>query len=170
MKYLFYLSILVLFSSCWPTSVSLVDSGSMPPEWKTFSVKTLELQAPNAPNNLASVLTENIKDGVQNNTRLLLNPKNGGGEVTIEGVISEYTTTPNSIVQGDEASTNRLSIVANITIYISKPKEDKMVLSSKQFVDFNPLTTDFTSNEVSLYEEINKKIVQDVINKLLSNW
>ena len=63
-----------------------------------------------------------------------------------------------------------LNLLINFTIYISKPKEDKMTLTSTQFIDFDPITTDFSSNEVSLYEEINKKIVQDVINKLLSNW
>jgi hypothetical protein len=142
----------------------------MPPEWKTFTVKTLDLEAPNAPNNLASVLTEEIKDGIQNNTRLLINPKQGAGEISIEGVVTNYSADPIAIQQGDEAAKNRLSMSVNFTIYISKPKEDKMTLTSTQFIDFDPITTDFSSNEVSLYEEINKKIVQDVINKLLSNW
>ncbi|MBI1835988.1 MAG: LptE family protein [Flavobacteriia bacterium] len=170
MKFVYCFASILLFTSCWPTSVSLVDSGSMPPEWKTFTLKTLELEAPNAPNNLASVLSENIKDGIQNNTRLLLNPKNGEGEILIEGKITNYTAVPIAIQQGDEAAKNRLTITANFTIFIKKPKEDKMALTSSQFIDFDPVTTDFTSNEISLYEEINKKIVQDVINKLLSNW
>jgi hypothetical protein len=130
----------------------------------------LDLEAPNAPNNLASVLTEEIKDGIQNNTRLLINPKQGAGEISIEGVVTNYSADPIAIQQGDEAAKNRLSMSVNFTIYISKPKEDKMTLTSTQFIDFDPITTDFSSNEVSLYEEINKKIVQDVINKLLSNW
>ncbi len=170
MKLFLFISLSIILTSCWPSSVSLVDSGSMPPEWKTFTVKTLDLEAPNAPNNLASVLTEEIKDGIQNNTRLLINPKQGAGEISIEGVVTNYSADPIAIQQGDEAAKNRLSMSVNFTIYISKPKEDKMTLTSTQFIDFDPITTDFSSNEVSLYEEINKKIVQDVINKLLSNW
>ena len=170
MKLVLFISLSIILTSCWPSSVSLVDSGSMPPEWKTFTVKTLDLEAPNAPNNLASVLTEEIKDGIQNNTRLLINPKQGAGEISIEGVVTNYSADPIAIQQGDEAAKNRLSMSVNFTIYISKPKEDKMTLTSTQFIDFDPITTDFSSNEVSLYEEINKKIVQDVINKLLSNW
>jgi hypothetical protein len=170
MKLVLFISLSIVLTSCWPSSVSLVDSGSMPPEWKTFTVKTLDLEAPNAPNNLASVLTEEIKDGIQNNTRLLINPKQGAGEISIEGVVTNYSADPIAIQQGDEAAKNRLSMSVNFTIYISKPKEDKMTLTSTQFIDFDPITTDFSSNEVSLYEEINKKIVQDVINKLLSNW
>jgi hypothetical protein len=170
MKLFLFISLSIVLTSCWPSSVSLVDSGSMPPEWKTFTVKTLDLEAPNAPNNLASVLTEEIKDGIQNNTRLLINPKAGAVEISIEGVVTNYSADPIAIQQGDEAAKNRLSMSVNFTIYISKPKEDKMTLTSTQFIDFDPITTDFSSNEVSLYEEINKKIVQDVINKLLSNW
>ncbi len=170
MKLFLFISLSIVLTSCWPSSVSLVDSGSMPPEWKTFTVKTLDLEAPNAPNNLASVLTEEIKDGIQNNTRLLINPKAGAGEILIEGVVTSYAAAPIAIQQGDEAAKNRLSMSVNFTIYISKPKEDKMTLTSSQFIDFDPITTDFSANEVSLYEEINKKIVQDVINKLLSNW
>ncbi len=170
MKLFLFISLSIVLTSCWPSSVSLVDSGSMPPEWKTFTVKTLDLEAPNAPNNLASVLTEEIKDGIQNNTRLLINPKAGAGEISIEGVVTNYSADPIAIQQGDEAAKNRLSMSVNFTIYISKPKEDKMTLTSTQFIDFDPITSDFSSNEVSLYEEINKKIVQDVINKLLSNW
>lgn len=172
MRILFSFLIILLLSltSCWPSSISFVDSGSMPAEWKTFSVKTLELNAPNAPNNYASILTESVKDGIQNNTRLLLNPKTGGGEVTIEGQVTNYLASPIALQQGDEASKNRLQISATFTIYVSKPKEEKYTLTSTQFFDYNPLSTDFSSNESTFIEEINKKIVQDVINKLLSNW
>ncbi|NCA21406.1 MAG: hypothetical protein EBS86_09765, partial [Crocinitomicaceae bacterium] len=73
MKFLIFLVPILLLTSCWPTSVSFKDSGSMPDEWKTFTVKTLEILAPNAPLSYGPTLTEQLKDGIQNNTRLLLN-------------------------------------------------------------------------------------------------
>ena len=115
MKLFLFISLSIVLTSCWPSSVSLVDSGSMPPEWKTFTVKTLDLEAPNAPNNLASVLTEEIKDGIQNNTRLLINPKAGAGEISIEGVVTKYSADPIAIQQGDEAAKNRLSIICAVS-------------------------------------------------------
>ena len=81
-------SLLIGLSSCWPASLSLIDKGSMPEEWKTFSVKTLENNAPNTPLSYAAILSEKVKDAVQNNTRLLLNSNTGKGEVVIEGIIS----------------------------------------------------------------------------------
>jgi hypothetical protein len=141
----------------------------MPPEWKTFTVKTLENNAANAPLNLAPKLSEDIKDGVQNNTRLLLNTKSGQGEVNIEGVVTNYSLIPVALQQGDNAAKNRLTITAQFTIFITKPKEQTMKLTSSRFVDYDS-NIDLASVEQSLMNQINEQIVQDVINKLLSNW
>ena len=169
MKFIYFTALLILLTSCWPKSVSFIDSGSMPVEWKTFFVKTLELAAPNAPVSYAPNLSEKIKDGIQNNTRLLLSPKAGSEQVAIEGIISNYSVTPIAIQPGDNAAKNRLTISVNFTIFITEPKEEKMILTSTRFVDYSS-TEDFASKEAELLEEINKQIVQDVINKLFSNW
>lgn len=158
-----------VLSSCWPTSISFVDSGSMPEEWKTFSVKTLDLNAPNAPISYAPNLTESIKDGIQNNTRLLLNSNQNSGEILIEGSVSRYDVTPLAVQPGATAAYNRLNISVNFTIFTTKPEEDQMILTSSRFADFD-VNTDFSSVESDLIEEINKQIIQDVINKLYSNW
>ncbi len=164
-----FLLLSILLTSCWPYSVSLKDTGSMPPEWKTFTVKTLENGAANAPLNLAPQLSEDIKDGIQNNTRLLLNTKNGEGEVNIEGRVSNYSLIPVALQPGDNAAKNRLTITAQFTIFITQPKEQKMKLTSSRFIDYNS-NTDLASVEQDLMRQINEQIVQDVINKLLSNW
>jgi hypothetical protein len=170
MKQLAYIIfVFFLLTSCWPYSISLKDTGSMPPEWKTFSVKTLENNAANAPLNLAPKLSEDLKDGIQNNTRLLLNTKTGLGEVNIEGVITNYSLIPVALQQGDNAAKNRLTITAQFTIFISKPKEQTMKLMSSRFLDYDS-NTDLASVEQNLMSQINEQIVQDVINKLLSNW
>ena len=56
----------------------------MPEEWKTFTLKTLEIEAATCPLNFAPLLSEKMKDGVQNNTPLLLNTTFGNGEVNID--------------------------------------------------------------------------------------
>ena len=169
MKFLLFLSIALLLSACWPSSVSFIDNGSMPEEWKTFSVRTLENNAPNTPISYAPQLSEQLKDGIQNNTRLLLNPETGKGEVYVEGKINTYSVTPVAIQEGDNSAQNRLTISVQFTIFVSAPKEEKMNLTSTRFVDFNS-NTDLATVERTLLEEINTQIVQDVINKLLSNW
>ncbi len=169
MKLIFCLIVLIGLTGCWPSSVSFIDTGSMPEEWKTFSVKTLENDAPNTPISYAALLSEKLKDGVQNNTRLLLNPVVGKGEVSIEGKISSYTIIPVAIQEGDNSAKNRLTISVQFTIFITVPEEDKMTLTSTRFIDYDS-NTDLASQEATLLDEISTQIVQDVINKLLSNW
>ena len=169
MKLIFCLIVLIGLTGCWPSSVSFIDTGSMPEEWKTFSVKTLENDAPNTPISYAALLSEKLKDGVQNNTRLLLNPVAGQGEVSIEGKISSYTIIPVAIQEGDNSAKNRLTISVQFTIFITAPEEDKMTLTSTRFIDYDS-NTDLASQEATLLDEISTQIVQDVINKLLSNW
>ena len=110
MKLLLFILSLITLSSCWPTSVSFKDSGSMPIEWKAFHMKTLEINAANCPLFYAAQLSEKVKDGIQNNTRLSLATKLSDAEVQIEGQILNYQVNPIAIENGDNASKNRLSL------------------------------------------------------------
>lgn len=169
MRIFLFVLISLLLSACWPSSVSFKDTGSMPEEWKTFSVKTLENNAANCPLSYSPLLTEQIKDGIQNNTRLLLNTQIGKGEVNIEGAISSYNLSPLAIQGNDNASKNRLTISVQFTININAPKEESFNLVSTRFADFDA-SVNLSSEESKLLQEVNEQIVQDVINKLLSNW
>ena len=164
-----YLIPVLMLGSCWPVSISLKDKGSMPEEWKTFSVNVLENKAPNAPLGYPSNLTEKVKDGIQNSTRLQLNTGNGNGEININGKVIGYSVSPIALQQGDNAAKNRLTISTQFSIFISEPEENIMKLTSTRFVDYDS-NLDLTSVESQLLEEIDQQIVQDVINKLLSNW
>ena len=168
MRLLLYIFLSLGLASCWPVRISFVD-GNMPEEWKTFSVRTLENNAANAPLSYPARLSEDLKDGVQNNTRLKLNPAAGSGEIQIEGVITNYSVMPVAIQEGDLAAKNRLTISVNFKIFIKAPQEDEMSLSATRFYDYNS-SQDLTAVEEELITEINKQIVQDVIYKLLSNW
>ena len=93
----------------------------MPPEWKTFTLKTLDNNAPNAPLSYPAQLSEAVKDGVQNNTRLLITSKVDESSLDIEGVINSYNVTPIALVEDNlgsqNASQNRLTISVNFDIF-----------------------------------------------------
>lgn len=168
MKYIFFIP-LFLFTSCWPTSVSFRD-GSVPPEWKRFMVSTLESNAANAPINYAPDLTEEIKDAIQNRVGLsLVSSANDDPQVTVSGVVQSYDVTQLSLQDNSADVKNRLTIRANFEFFISEPEEDVMKLSVSRFADFDA-TQDVGSIQSQLFEEINDQIIQDVLNKLLSNW
>lgn len=161
--------LLILLFSCKSVSISFRDSGSTPEEWKSFSIKTLESSAPNCPLSYSAKLTEDLKDAIQNNTRLSLNTTTGGGEVFIEGLISNYQVMPIAIQNNNSAAQNRLTIGVQLNINISVPKPETINFSSTRFADFNA-STNLASVENQLLEDINAQLAQDLINKLLGNW
>ena len=59
---------------CWPSKIGFRDTGGMPEEWERFYLQTLQVNAPTCPLSYAANLSEAIKDGIQNNTRLSIAP------------------------------------------------------------------------------------------------
>ena len=163
-----YCTLILLLTSCWPKSISFVD-GSLPDEWKSFTVATLEDNATNTPLSYALDLSEAVKSGIQNNTRLQLNSIPDSAEVNIEGFINSYSITPVALQEGDNAAKNRLTVNVSFNIFISKPEESEQSLTSSRFIDYDA-STDLGVVETDLLGEITEQIVQDVINKLLADW
>jgi len=163
-----WIAALLILTSCWPSSVSFKDSGSMPEEWKSFTVEMIENKAPNCPLNYGPILTEVLKDGIQNNTRLLLNT-DGEGELIISGGITTYNVAPIAIQENDNATQNRLTIRVQFEILVNTSEKDKVSFSASRFADFDS-NVNLASIESQLIEDINSQISQDLINKLLSNW
>lgn len=161
-----------LLQGCWPSSVSFNDAGSQRPCLKLFYMSVMTNNAPNAPISYSTELTESIKTGIQNNTRLLLTTEENNPQVIIEGIVTNYLITPVALQQGDNAAKNRLTISAQFKIFqtcIEEDFEEEMSLTSTRFIDYDS-NEDISSIQNQLLTDINTQIVQDVINKLLSNW
>src|SRR5690554_3063212 len=169
MKILVLSILALLLTACWPTSVSFRD-GSVPPEWKRFMVSTFENRAPNAPISYSSQLSELVKDAIQNRVGLsLVTDEDEDPQIIVTGYVSSYDITPLSLQDNAAEVKNRLTIRTSFEIFISSPNEEVMELSSARFADFDA-SQDVGAIQTQLLEEINDQIVQDVLNKLLSNW
>lgn len=169
MKSILFIGLLFLLTACWPTSISFRD-GSVPPEWKRFVVHAFENNASNAPISYSSDLTELIKDAIQNRVGLtLVTSESDDPQIVVSGSVDSYHITPLSLQDNTAEVKNRLTVRANFEIFISEPEEEVMKLSSSRFVDFDA-SQDVGSIQNQLLEEISDQIVQDVLNKLLSNW
>lgn len=161
--------LLGLLTSCWPTGFMNPIDTSMPEEWKKFFVAPLELSATTAPSNYPANLAESMRSGIQNNTRLKLASNLESADVKISGTISGYNTSPIAIQQGDAAAKNRLTVSVNFTIITATKGLEKMEMTSSRFADYES-NEQLTDVETRLLESINQQVVQDVVNKLLSNW
>jgi outer membrane lipopolysaccharide assembly protein LptE/RlpB len=167
-----FLLCFTFLTSCWPTSISFNDTGSLHACLKYFEMEQLENSAANAPINYQTDLTEAIKSGIQNNTKLLISSEKNKPQVFLNGKIVSYSVIPIALQQGDNAAQNRLSVSVSMDIIFDCSDENyshEMKLNSTRFADFDA-NIDISSVENQLITEINKQIVQDVINQILSNW
>jgi len=62
-----------------------------------------------------------------------------------------------------------LSVTVQFEIVVSKPEEDVMKGKSTRFIDYDS-NTDLATVESELLDAVNEQIIQDVLNKLMSNW
>ena len=168
-KLMFIGGILWVTSACWPTQVGFKDTGGMNEAWKAFVVQNLTIQAATCPNSYAPQLTEAIKDGIQNNSRLTLATQAADAQVLISGEITSYEVNPIAIQNGDNAAKNRLQVSVEFTITTTSPKTEESRLTISRFADFNA-NENLASVESGLLSSINEQIVQDILNKLMSNW
>lgn len=168
MKTILYIVSFFLLTSCWPSKISMRDV-NLPPEWKEFTVETLQSNAPSAPLSFPAELTELIKDGIQNNTRLRLATNPEDAQLNMKGVISAFQVGPIAIQAGDQAAQNRLSVSLKMTVDITEPKEEQMIITSNRFVDYSS-SKDFETVKSEIVPEVGEQMVQDIINKILGNW
>jgi hypothetical protein len=145
------------------------DVGGMPEEWERFYLQTLKITAPTCPLSYAAGLSETIKDGIQNNTRLGLSPTLNDAQVQISGEITHYSVNPIALQNGDNAAKNRLTVSVIFELYFTSPKKEESKLAVTRFADFDA-GSNFSSVETQLLTQVNEQVVQDVINKLTSNW
>jgi len=144
-----------------------MSGGSTPPNAKTFSVDYFTVRAPLADPNYGQLVTEGLKDLLLNQTRLSLVDNNG--DIHFEGEVSRYEIFPVA-ASGDEVSTrNRLTVGIKLRYFNTlEPEKDKQITLS-QFEDFEA-AEDFGTEEESLIESINEKILQDIYDQTLGDW
>ncbi|HBW86072.1 MAG TPA: hypothetical protein DEF82_04835 [Crocinitomicaceae bacterium] len=169
MKIIFCCFLAFLLFGCWPSKIGFRDTGGMPEEWEKFHVQTLQINAPTCPLSYAANLSEAIKDGIQNNTRLTIAPDLKNAQVQLSGEITRYAVSPIALQNGDNAAKNRLTITLIISLNYTTPKQEDTKLTITRFADYEA-SANFTSIENQLLNTINEQIIQDIINKLMSNW
>lgn len=158
-----------MLCGCWPSKIGFRDTGGMPEEWERFYLQTLQVNAPTCPLSYAANLSEAIKDGIQNNTRLSIAPELKNAQVQLSGEITQYSVSPIALQNGDNAAKNRLTVSMIVTINYTVPKQEETKLSLTRFADYEA-SVNLASVENQLLSTINEQIIQDIINKLMSNW
>lgn len=156
-------------NSCFPTSIGFKDA-SMDPNLKFFSVENFEQIAANTPMNYPVQFTEFLKDGMVRNTKLkLVQGEDPNRHLVFSGEITRYDLAPVSIQTDNQAAQTRLTVSMKVQIDNLLNDEKSMDFTISRFVDFNS-DVDYNSLENQLLENINEQLLQDILNKLQSDW
>ena len=154
----------VLCTSCGIYSFS---GASIPAEAKTVSVQYFPNQAQLINPMLSDNFTTALRDAVMNQTSLDM--VEAGGDLSFEGEIVDYRTTPVAITAGQTAALNRLTITVNVRFVNMFDESKNFETRFSNYVDY-PSDQELNSVQESLTATIIEALVEDVFNKALVNW
>jgi hypothetical protein len=141
---------------------------SIPANVKTISIQYFPSSAPLAPPTLSQQFTESLREIFLNQTSLGVLQRNG--DMNLEGTITNYMTTPMAIQSGNDAAAyNQLSITVSVKFTNNKDEKQNFEQSFTNYANYNS-TENLAKVEQELIAEINKKLVQDIFNRSVSNW
>lgn len=164
LKYLIVILTAITLNSCGPynfTGTGKIDA-------KTFQVNYFQNNAPLVQPGIERTFTLELQDIIQNQTNLNLVRTNG--DLTYEGEITNYTTTPMAATADLTAAQNRLTITVNVR-FVNKNKEtDNFEKPFSFYYDYPGDQQLIGSTLTSALDVIFERITQDVFNESLAKW
>jgi hypothetical protein len=159
------LPVIVFFSGCY----SFKDV-SVKPTVKTFRVNYIENRARYVNPQLSPQITDKLRQKIVGQTRL--SPvQSEDAHYDISGTITSYDVSMSGI-SGQQASISRLTVTIKLVLKnntdLNDPKTNFEASVSRNF-DFNAQLS-LTQAEPQLNESIIKNMVDEMFNRIFSNW
>ena len=166
-KLYFILLLLLSIFSFATCKYSFKDTSPIPQEIKTFRVNYLENRAQYVNTQLSPQLTEKLKQKIINTTRLR-QTNDDDAHYDISGFVSQYFTSTVSIT-GNNASGNRLTVGFHLVFRNTLDEKKNFETDLTRTFDF-PASQSLSQAEATLNDDIIKNIVDEIFNKIFSNW
>jgi hypothetical protein len=162
--WVFALLLVLFLAGC---GVYSFTGASIPPGAKTITVTYFVNNAQYVEPALSQVLTNALRDRFQAQTDLDL--INEGGDLQLEGIITEYSTKPIAIQGNEVAAQNRLTIAVKVKYTNSlDPDKDYDILFTR-FEDYSS-SQELSAVKDQLIAVISEALVDDIFNKAVVNW
>jgi len=161
---LFSLLLLLCSATC---KYSFRDTSPIPVEVKTFRVNYLENKAAYVNTRLSPQLTEKLKQKIINTTRLR-QTNNDDAHYDISGYVSQYATSTVGIGT-TTASSNRLTVIFHMEFRNNLDQTKNFDADLTRTFDF-PASQSLSQAESGLNDEIVRNLVDEIFNKIFSNW
>lgn len=143
------------------------DVAPIPTEVKTFRVNYFENKAQYVNSQLSPQLTERVKQKIINTTRLR-QTNTDDAHYDISGFVSQYYATTVAI-SNNQSTGNRLNVGFHLVFRNTLDETKNFETDLSRTFDF-PATQSISDAERILNEEIIKNLVDEIFNKIFSNW
>lgn len=153
--------------NCATCKYSTRDTSPIPQEIKTFRVNYLENKARYVNPQLTPQVTERLKQKIIGQTRLR-QTNSDDAHYDISGYLSDYSVTTTGIAN-QNASTNRLNVSFHLIFKNTLDQKKDFETDISRTYDFDAQLS-LPQAEARLGEDIIKNLVDEIFNKIFSNW
>jgi hypothetical protein len=155
----------LVFTAC---KISYSFTGaSIAPNVKTFSVAYFQNRARLVNPNLSQQFTDGLQEKIIKQTSLSQISENG--DLEFSGQITDYDVKPMTIVSGDVAAQNRLTIGVKVKFTNNKDHTQDWEKTFTAYEDYES-SQSLSAAEGKLVPEIIKKLTDDIFNASVANW
>lgn len=158
------LGLSLLASGC---GVYSFTGASISPDVKSFSVQYFPNRAQLVQPLLSQAFTEKLKERFISLANLRQIDRDG--DLQFEGYISDYRTAPVAIQGTETAALNRLTISIYVKFTNTKDAKQNFETTFTRYADYDS-KKNLNEIEISLIDDINRQLIDDIFNKSVSNW
>jgi hypothetical protein len=163
-----WVAIIAFVSILAGCSIRMTFTGaSIPDNLKTVSVQYFENRAPLINPTLSQTFTENLKDRITNESRLIL--RSGTGDVDFSGEITDYNVRPMAIQADALSAETRLTMQVKVRYRNFKNPKDNWEQTFSAYEDF-PSDQSIAQIEDELVKMIIDKLTENIFNRAFANW
>lgn len=116
---------------------------------------------------LSDDIVEGLKDKFSNETNLTI--INSDGDLFFKGSITSYSVKPIAIQADETAAKNRLTISVKVRFENKLDLDNNYDQSFSRYADYYS-TTELSSIEDELVNQIIAELIDDIFNKAVANW
>lgn len=162
-RFLIYIFIgTALASSCYT-----LNGISIPDNVSSYYVDNFDLKARNAPPLINQIFTEQLKNKINQQTKLVAN--NTDPDVEFKGDVSRFELEQLAPTRDVETSLNRLKISIAVEYINNRNPDLSWKQSFSQNFDFSP-DQDLLSVQDQAIDDIYEQIIEQIFNKSFADW
>lgn len=142
-------------------------STAIPIDMDSFYVATFDNRADNVVPVLAPQFTEELKDKLRNESRLIYAETDP--DISFSGSITEYRVSPRVVQEGEAANFSDLTISVMVICETTSEEYEPWQQRFSYALPFDN-TQNLLDIQEGLIDQINEQLVEDIFNKAFNNW